>query len=358
MVGGAVRLDWQDLARRFGRERAAVLADGARASFEHLEGLIARERLEAAYERCGRFVVACNPAQYRRLERQVAALGERAAGVRLVPRARQREEIGADLYHGGVVVEPAGGLHPARFHRGLRLAAAAAGAELHGHAGVRRIEGAAGGFVLETARGPVRAEALVVATNGYTGPLTPALQRRVIPVSSYIIATEELSLETTRRLSPNGRMFVDGNRLLSYFRLSPDHRRVLFGGRVSLADVDERQSARGLHRRLLAVWPELAGCRLSHGWKGSLAFTFDRLPHMGESAGMHFAMGCNGSGVAMASYLGHQLALKLLGRTNRPCPFDGPDFPTHPLYRGRPWFLPALSVWYRWRDAFDGWWSR
>jgi glycine/D-amino acid oxidase-like deaminating enzyme len=153
-------------------------------------------------------------------------------------------------------------------------------------------------------------------------------------------------------------MFVDGNRLLAYFRLSPDRRRVLFGGRVSLSDLDERRSAVGLQRRLRAVWPELAGCRLAHSWKGSLAFTFDRLPHMGESAGTHFAMGCNGSGVAMASYLGHQVALKLLGRTNRRCPFDGLDFPTHPLYHGRPWFLPAISVWYRWRDALETWRSR
>jgi glycine/D-amino acid oxidase-like deaminating enzyme len=358
MVGGAVKLDWQDLAKRFGRARAEALEGGARASFEHLESLIARERLDAAYERCGRFVVACNPRQYRRLERQVAALGERAAGVRLVPRTRQREEIGSDLYHGGVVVEPAGGLHPARFHRGLRQAAATAGAGLHGHAGVRRIERTAGGFILATARGPIRATEVVVATNGQTGPLTPALQRRVIPVSSYIVATEELPEELTRRLSPRGRMFVDGNRLLSYFRLAPDRRRVLFGGRVSLADVDERRSAVGLHRRLVAVWPELAGCRLTHSWKGSLAFTFDRLPHMGQSAGMHFAMGCNGSGVALAAYLGHQIALKLLGRTNRPCPFDGLDFPTHPLYRGRPWFLPALGAWYRWRDALEAWPSR
>jgi glycine/D-amino acid oxidase-like deaminating enzyme len=358
MVGGAVKLDWQGLARRFGREQAVALEDGARASFEHLEDLIARERLDAAYERCGRFLAACNPLQFRRLERQVAALGERAEGVRLVPRGRQREEIGTDLYHGGVAIEPAGGLDPARFHRGLREAAAAAGAGLHGHAGVRRIDGSAGSFVLETARGPVRAGEVVVATNGYTGPLTPDLQRRVIPVSSYIIATEELPTELTRRLSPKGRMFVDGNRLLSYFRLSPDRRRVLFGGRVSLSDLDERRSAIGLHRRLLAVWPELAGCRLSHSWKGSLAFTFDRLPHMGESAGAHFAMGCNGSGVAMASYLGHQIALKLLGRTNRRCPFDGLDFPTHPLYHGRPWFLPAVSAWYRSRDALESWRGR
>jgi glycine/D-amino acid oxidase-like deaminating enzyme len=91
-------------------------------------------------------------------------------------------------------------------------------------------------------------------------------------------------------------MFVDGRRLLSYFRLSPDRRRVLFGGRVSLADVDERQSAQGLYRRLIQVWPELAGRRISHSWKGKVAFTFDRLPHMGmlaggPIAGVHFATG-------------------------------------------------------------------
>jgi glycine/D-amino acid oxidase-like deaminating enzyme len=133
---------------------------------------------------------------------------------------------------------------------------------------------------------------------------------------------------------------------------------VLFGGRVSLAEIDERRSAAGLFRRLVAVWPELAGCRLTHSWKGALAFTFDRLPHMGESGGMHFAMGCNGSGVAMATYLGDQIALKLLGRTDRRCAFDGLDFPTHPLYHGKPWFLPAIGAWYGWRDAFETWRSR
>ncbi len=353
MVGGAVKLDWADLAGRVGHDRAAALLDGAEAAFAFLEELIARERLEAAYERSGRFLLACHAGQLRAFERQLRALGRRVEGARLVRRAEQRAEIGSDLYHGGVLIERAGALHPARFHQSLAAAARAAGALLHGHAAVRRLERGPAGFALETARGRVQAAELIVATNGYTGPLTPALQRRVIPVSSYIVATEELPLELTRRLSPNGRMFVDGRRLLSYFRLSPDGRRVLFGGRVSLADVDERQSARGLHRRLLRVWPELAGCRISHSWKGTLAFTFDRLPHMGVCQGAHFAMGCNGSGIAMATWLGDQIAQKLLGRADRPCPFDGQDFPTHPLYRGRPWFLPAVGAWYRWRDALD-----
>ena len=363
MVGGAVKLDWQDLARRVGPGRAAALLDGARASFEFLESLIARERLDAAYERCGRFLLACHPGQFGDFERQVQALGAGAEGVRLVPRARQREEIGSDAYHGGVLIEPAGALHPARFHRGLAAAARAAGTQLHGYAEVGGLERKASGFVLTTVCGRVQAAEVVVATNGYTGPLTPALQRRVIPVSSYIIATEELPPELTRELSPNGRTFVDGRRLLSYFRLSPDGRRVLFGGRVSLADVDEQQSARGLHQRLIRVWPELAGRRITHSWKGTLAFTFDRLPHMGILAdrpwqGAHFAMGCNGSGVAMATWLGHQIALKLLGRAERPCPFDGLDFPTRPLYYGKPWFLPAVGGWYRLRDALDAWRAR
>ena len=161
-------------------------------------------------------------------------------------------------------------------------------------------------------------------------------------------------------LSPRGRMFVDGNRLLSYFRLSPDGRRVLFGGRLHLRHVDERTAARGLYRRMIRVWPELRGCRITHAWKGYLGFTFDRLPHMGTQVG-----GCAPASTspwaatAAASpwptYLGHQTALKILGRQNRPCPFEELPFPTHVAYRGRAWFLPALGLWYRLLDGLDGW---
>jgi len=74
------------------------------------------------------------------------------------------------------------------------------------------------------------------------------------------------------------------------------------------------------------------------------------VPHMGVHEGVHYALGCQGSGVAMASYLGNQVALKILGRTNRPCAFDGLPFPTRPLYRGNPWFLPIVGSWYRLSD--------
>jgi glycine/D-amino acid oxidase-like deaminating enzyme len=355
MVGGAIKLDLAGLANRFGPAAAAALMDGAGASFEYLEDLIAREGFEVDYRRTGRCLLACNPAQFRALRRQVHALGERARAVRIVPRERQREEIGSELYHGGVVIEEAGGLHPAKLHCAMRGAARAAGAELHGHAEVQRLERTAAGMGLHTARGSIRADHALIATNGYTGALTPELRRRIVPVSSYIIATEPLPKDLAAALSPRGRMFVDGNRLLSYFRLDPDGRRVLFGGRLSLRDIDEQTAAQGLYHRMVQIWPELGAYRVSHAWKGNVGFTFDRLPHMGVQGGLHFALGCNGSGVAMATYLGHQSALKILGRQNRPCPFEQLPFPTHVAYRQRTWFLPALGFWYRILDRLDHW---
>jgi glycine/D-amino acid oxidase-like deaminating enzyme len=359
MVGGAVKLDWGHLADRFGAATAATLIDGARAAFEHLEDLVARERLPVDYERCGRVLLACNPVQFRRLRRAVEALGAAAQGVEILAPERQRAEIGSDFYHGGVVIEEAGALHPAKLHRALANAARAAGADLHGHAEVQHLERAAAGMILSTARGAVRADHVVVATNGYTGALLPDLRRRVVPVSSYLIATEPIPPDLAERLSPRGRMFVDGNRLLSYFRLSPDRRRVLFGGRLHLRHVDARTAARGLWRRMVQVWPELSGYRVSHAWSGYLGFTFDRLPHMGvidrggALEGIRFALGCNGSGVAMATYLGHQTALAILGHQNHPCGFAQVPFPTRPGYRGRAWFLPALGLWYRVLDRLD-----
>jgi len=101
------------------------------------------------------------------------------------------------------------------------------------------------------------------------------------------------------------------------------------------------------------VWPELARTRITHAWTGFVAFTFDHLPHLGEHEGIHYAVGCQGSGVAMMSWLGHQAGLKLAGGANRPSAFDGLAFPTRPLYDGRPWFLPAVGTWYRLRDWID-----
>jgi glycine/D-amino acid oxidase-like deaminating enzyme len=94
--------------------------------------------------------------------------------------------------------------------------------------------------------------------------------------------------------------------------------------------------------------------RITHAWSGKVAMTFDKVAHMGRHNGVHYAVGCNGNGVALMTYLGHQTALKLLGNQVRPCEFDTDVFPTEPFYAGgEPWFLPIVSAWYRLNDAID-----
>jgi glycine/D-amino acid oxidase-like deaminating enzyme len=99
--------------------------------------------------------------------------------------------------------------------------------------------------------------------------------------------------------------------------------------------------------------PQLKEARITHAWTGNVAFTFDFLPHIGVMEGLHYALGCNGSGIAMMSYLGHQTARKIIGGGNRVSAFEDVEFPERLGYSGNPWFLPIVGGWYRLRDRID-----
>jgi glycine/D-amino acid oxidase-like deaminating enzyme len=250
-------------------------------------------------------------------------------------------------------VERSGSLHPALYYKGLLDACRRRDVPVCARAAVTRISGADVAWKLETTRGTVHAETVVIATNGYTGDITPALKRRVVPIASHIIATEELPEDLARSLIPKRRTLGDTRRVLCYYRMSPDGRRMIFGGRARFTQVSPAVSAPILHRFMTDRFPQLRGARVTHAWTGNVAFTLDALPHMGQRDGMHYLLGCNGSGVAMMTYLGWQTARKIGRVANDRCAFDTEDFPTHPLYNGNPWFLPAIGGWYRFRDAVD-----
>ncbi len=332
----------------------AMIGDAAE-SFTHIETVIAREGIECHYERSGRFVGAFARKHYDSFAKRVAMLNELAAAeATLVPRERVHEEIATDYYHGGMTIERSGKLHPALYHRGLMAAAERHGATLVGKTRAGKLNRSGSVWSVETSRGSIAANEVVIATNGYTGGLTPDLKRRVIPLASHIIATEPLDPDLARSLIPKGRTISDTPRVLTYYRMSPDGTRVLFGGRARFTPVAPEVSSSALHAMMLARWPQLKGVRVTHGWMGNTAFSFDFLPHMGVTQkGLHYAMGCNGSGVAMLSYLGSQVARKILGGGNSINAFDGRDFPTMPLYTGYPWFLPVIGSWYRFRDWLD-----
>jgi glycine/D-amino acid oxidase-like deaminating enzyme len=345
-----------DVSKGIDPQLLAEMVEEAEASFDALDALIAREGIECSWRRCGRFVGAHTEAAMATLAKRADLLNASEPGsAELLPRDRLAEELGTTRYHGGLRISRAGSLHPARYTQGLAAAAQRAGAATIGGVAVQSIARDGAGFVVRTSAGAVKAQHVMVATNGYTGRATPWQRRRVIPVASYMIATEEIGADRVSALLPKLRVYGDTKKILYYFRPSPDGARILFGGRATLSDTDPRIGARWLHRQLLNLFPQLDGVRITHGWKGNVAFAFDMLPHVGAHDGVHFALGCNGSGVTTMTHLGTVAARMMLGGDNRTSAFARMPVPTVPGYTGVPWFMPIVTGLYRMKDRRDGW---
>lgn len=350
-ISTSVKPSLAKLAATFGMDKARAIRAEGRAALEWVGNFVEREGLDCDFRRVGRFHAAHTPAHYETLVRDAARMSaDEGIESFAVPRAEQHKQLGTGAYFGGVVFPRHCSIHPGKFHRELLRLALDAGAQVVGHCPVTRIDRTSGGFRVDTGNGTVEARDVIVATNGYTTGLTPWLQRRVIPIGSYIIVTEPLPEEVIDRLFPGDRIASDTCKVVYYYRATPDRRRVLFGGRVSASETDPLAAASRLRRDMCRLFPELEGIALSHAWSGTVAYSFDELAHTGVHDGVHYAMGYCGSGVSMAPYLGMRAGQKVLGLAEGQTGFDGLPFPTRPLYRGKPWFLPAAVAWYRWND--------
>lgn len=343
-----------NLRAAVGHERADAIYADCQIGNDEFRTLLQNEATDVDYEPNGRFLGAHSRAAYDTvLHKAEHYRRDLKMTIREVPKSEQRAEIGSDYYHGGIMIEDAGSLHPGKLYRRVRALAEAEGVTICGHARVEQIKRRGAGFVLMTARGTMAADKVVSATNGYAEPVVPYLWRRVVPVTPYLIATEPLPPDLANHILPSKCQGGDTKRLIYAFRRSPDGLRVIFTGRPRGNKVDERTAASLVHEMMCGVWPELRPYRISHCWKGFVAFTFDRMPHMGEHDGIHYAAGCQGGGVVLMTFLGRQMALKILGAQNRPCGFDTNQFPTVPFYRGNPWFLPPVETYYGLRDRLE-----
>jgi glycine/D-amino acid oxidase-like deaminating enzyme len=355
-IGTSIKPDYETLAARHGGETALRILRSGHNALDWIGDFVAAEGIDCDFKRAGRFHGAHNPASYEKLAESLSKQPKGLeTGAHMVPRAEQHGEIGTDLYHGGMVLPRHCALDPARYHQGLLDRAMAAGVEVASRCAVTAIEragpGDGGGFRLQTARGSIEAREVVVATNGYTGGLTPWQRRRVIPIGSYMIATEPLAETQIDRVMPRDRVLSDSRKLVYYYRASPDRRRVLFGGRVSAREVDPRIGVPRLHAEMTRIFPELAETRVTHGWMGFVGYTFDTLPHLGRHDGIHYAMGYCGSGISLASYFGARIGQQVLGRAEARTGLEGLGFPGRPYYWGWPWFLGSAIRYYRWHDS-------
>jgi glycine/D-amino acid oxidase-like deaminating enzyme len=355
MVLTGMKLGVNQLISRYGRELTRRMYAASLATIDCVEQIIREEAIDCDFSRCGHLEVACKRKHFDDYARQVDVIArEFDHPLRVVQKDELSAEIGSNIYFGGMVDEVSAGVNPAQYVAGLGRAAIKAGAEIFEHTrveGLRR-ESSQGesGWKLATSRGALWAREVFVATSGYTGRATPALQKKIIPIGSFIITTEVLPEALAHELSPRNRMIYDSKNYLYYYRLTPD-RRMLFGGRAAFFpenDQTVRRSAEILRQGMIDVYPQLREAKVEYVWGGTLDFAFDVMPHAGQIDGMYYAVGYAGHGVAMATYQGQKMA-ELIAGDKAENPFVGIPFPGAPLglYDGRPWFLPFAGVWYK-----------
>lgn len=342
----------RDAVAKYGFESAATLYGAYTEAVDLIEKLVTDEGIDCDFARRGKLNLATKPAHYEGFARTAELLNTRLDGdSQLVPTAELRREIGSDVFHGGMVESKSAALHVGKYIRGLGEAAERAGVTIHEHAPVQRLTKVASGHEVETPRGRVQADQVLLATGAYTRRPFRWHQVRIAPVGSFIIATEPLDVSVCDDVLPKRRVASDSKNLLNYFRITPDNR-LLFGGRARFAissPESDQKSGEILRDAMVHTFPQLADARIDYCWGGQVDMTLDRMVKAGQHEGVFYSLGYAGHGVQMATYMGRQMAEYMSGVPEANIWGDF-TFRRIPGHFGPPWFLPVAGAYYKLKD--------
>lgn len=355
MATNGLAIGFRSAVARYGEAEAKRSIDRYNDAVDLIEQIVVDHGLDVDFERRGKLILAAKESHVPGLRMTRDAL-ERVAGhrVSLLEREHLREEIGSDAFHAAIVEEDSAALHVGKFGHELARLAVEAGATIHERAEVTGLTRVGSGTVhdLQTSRGTVRAQRVVVGTSGYTGKPFGWLQRRIVPVGSFVTVTEPLPADVAHALLPNRRTASNTMNLLHYFRLTPDNR-LLFGGRARFALSDpssDRKSGQILVDARNAAFPQLRDFATDYMWGGLVDISMDRMVHAGEHRGIFYSMAYSGHGVQMAVYMGRAMAEVLAGNSDAN-PWRDLKNPAVPGYFGNPKLhLWAGGAWYGLQD--------
>ena len=341
------------LQRRYGDRLGEELFRDGMAGFHTAERFIAAEGFDVDYRRSGFAILAWASGDMAALEAELAEMRSEGFTGRALRGPEIRAEVGTDHYPGGIVVEEAGLIHPGRYMGAIANGVLGAGVDVHVRTPALDVTVAGTNRVVRTPRGVIRAGAVLIATNGYTDATVPWLRERIIPIGSYIVATEPMDEALATSIMPGGRACFDTKRFLYYWHVNSE-RRLIFGGRASFRPTTIEATSAILATAMTEVHPQATGLRIDYAWGGNVGFTFDRMPHLGEHDGIHYAMGYCGSGVALGTAFGLRMA-RILGRStaepDEPLAFERTPFAGAPIWtglaKGLPIGLPLAGEWYR-----------
>ncbi|HSG45694.1 MAG TPA: FAD-binding oxidoreductase [Anaerolineales bacterium] len=350
MTGSGLKAHMPTIFKRYGKEYGIKFWESTLDMLELIKELQDEEGIDFDFHQNGELALAYKASHVENMKAEIKwheeHLGDKQEWL---PASRINEGIGSKVFHGGFIDSHGAGLHPAKLVFGLARIAAKHGALLFEEAGVYKVQKETHGFTLYTIKGVIKANEIIVATNGYTERVVPKLKPKVFTVGSYCIVTEPLSQDLQAELSPKDYVFFDSKWFLNYFRMTPDGR-MLWGGRNNLSTtLDLHKSAEILHAQLIHTFPQLKKTPITHSWTGQLGLTFDLMPNIGVEDGVHYAFGYGGHGLHTALYLGREIARLITGEI-KSSPYMEIPHQTYFFYRNKPWFLPFAVAYYRVRD--------
>jgi gamma-glutamylputrescine oxidase len=340
------------LIRLIGAADARRIWDMSVEALSLLRELIATHHIDCDYV-AGQMHVAIKPRQWRELQLWHAELHDKYgyASVQLLDTARTRQLVASDRYIGGLHDSNSGHLQPLKYVRGLAQVAEHAGVVIHENSRALTYQRRDGTLRLITSQGELACRQIVLAGNAWLADTAPALARRIMPVGTYIVATEPLGETAARALLPENTAVTDINWVLDYFRRSADHR-LLFGGRVSYSGLDPFNTASATRARMVKVFPQLRDARIEYAWGGYVDITLNRAPDFGRlESDVYYLQGFSGHGIALTGLAGKLVAEAVAGSTER---FDvfaripHREFPGGDLLR-RPALVLAM-LYYRLKD--------
>jgi glycine/D-amino acid oxidase-like deaminating enzyme len=354
MVIPGLKDDPDDLIAHYGEATGEAMIRTSGEAADLVFDLIARHGIECDARRMGWIQPAHTASRLPELERRFGQWSARGIDCEWLDSSRIADFVGHDRYHGGWIDRRAGGLQPLSYARGLAVAAAKAGARVHGASPVTDLRRQGDGWLLSAPGGNIKASQVIMATNGYTPALWPGLKESVVPVLSAQVATEPLSENIRRQVLPDGEILSDTRRILWYFRQDA-HGRLIMGGGGTAYESGLDSIYRALRERIRFLLPQATDLKFEYAWYGRVALTADHLPHLHQPApGLWAGLGYNGRGVAMATMMGKVLADKIAGTKNPT--HDFPVMPLRPLpgHALRGLAITATRYYYRFRDALDG----
>ena len=343
------------LEKEFGAERGRAMADFGGTVSDRVFSLIEEFSIDCDLKRTGWILPAHNKAGLARVEDRVRLWTEDGfPGLSMMSREDLARQLGSQHYIGGMIDSEGASLNPLSYARGLARGAMSLGADVHRQTPVTRIVRNGAQWRLETPRGAVQAERVLLATDAYSSGLEPSLDRSTATVHTNIVATRPLPKEIADSILPGEQAVSDIRRILYYWHKDP-HGRILFGTRGSLRGPRSERQFDHVQAAMLSVYPQLKGQPIEFRWSGKVGLTGDFVPHINQpQPGLWTSHGYCGRGVAMATAFGRLAARAMVAGTpvgDLPVPNGpAPGMPPEPL---RGMGVMAVTNFYRLLDLVN-----